>query len=298
MANQKLNYSWRESNKKEIIGYYQNEFLSYIEEMPDHISPQRPEEFAISFGEGNYYPARDEDREKRQFIRRKSHYSGTAIFEDFEDLAKLFAWPARMDPLRGYVDSGYLADPDTVDTPEPVSRAVYYHVKDIDDNWPLVFDIDAKDIAARVASQHLDIDQEVKKDALYKQAGIRDKPPEGYNYTFDHIEQAIQLGFQLEALLHETFNYDDTMVVYSGQGCHIYGFDNDVLHNYDQQSRKVITYHLTEQLDFPLDTVVTTDTNRVIRLPYSLHSGVSRVVTPITNPDFDPRTQAIPQFLQ
>jgi len=68
-------------------------------------------------------------------------------------------------------------------------------------------------------------------------------------------------------------------------------------YRYSEVPRRHIATALEEMRDIPIDTPVTTDESRVIRLPYSLHAGVSRVVTPIESPDFDYRTDAVPAVL-
>jgi DNA primase catalytic subunit len=87
------------------------------------------------------------------------------------------------------------------------------------------------------------------------------------------------------------------MVVYSGQGCHVYLLDDDPDHRYDETARELINDALTKDHDIPIDTVVTADRRRVTRLPYSLHADVSRIVTPIDTPDYDFRNDPVPQFL-
>jgi DNA primase catalytic subunit len=68
-------------------------------------------------------------------------------------------------------------------------------------------------------------------------------------------------------------------------------------YRYSEVPRRHIATILEEKEGIPIDTPVTTDESRVIRLPYSLHAGVSRVVTPIESPDFDYRSDAVPAFL-
>lgn len=291
---------WRLSEREEIIEYYQTEFPKSLSRMPGYLTPEGPREYAISFGESNYYPTLSSHRSSRNFIRRKTRGESDngVYFSSFEDLAEFFVSPAHHDPLREYGKGGYLADPATVDQQPPVSRAVYYHVRDWNENWLLVFDIDAKDVARRAAREMLPGADSLSEEQLFEKSGIMDAPPSDYKYTFEHVEKAIKLGFEIESILTDCYEYSETQVVYSGQGCHVYGLDVDRPHKYDQEARQVILYHLVEQLEYPLDEVVTKDSNRVIRLPYSLHTDVSRIVTPIESPTFDPQKQAIPSFME
>ena len=166
--------------------------------------------------------------------------------------------------------------------------------------WVLAVDIDAKDIAAQRASREItanetDDDVETKK---LRAADILDSEPEGYPYAFTDIEDALEYGFIVQEIFEDDFAARETLVVYSGQGCHIYLLDTDRKHQYDEQSREVINDLLLEEYEIPIDPVVTADRRRVMRLPYSLHADVSRIVQPIESPDFDFRTEAAPSFLE
>ena len=88
------------------------------------------------------------------------------------------------------------------------------------------------------------------------------------------------------------------LVVYSGQGVHVYLLDDDLDHRYDEKSREVLNDLLLERYEIPIDPVVTADRSRLLRVPYSLHADVCRVVQPIESPAFDPRTEARPQVLE
>jgi DNA primase catalytic subunit len=298
MAQSQDTTKWRKSTREEVVEYYNSEFPGYIDAIPDFIGPQITEEFAISFGGKNYYPVRG-DKSHRNFIRRQTYDGGgNPVFASFQDLIEFVRSPAHADPLRDVASKGYLAEPATVDVPVPIPRAVYYSLQDVHGGWTLAFDIDAKDIALDHAKRNVKHDDQFSDEEVLVECGIKhDAEPAGFNYAFNHIDFAIDLGFKIKNILETTYGFDDTLVVYSGQGVHVYGLDKDRFHKYDQQSRKVITYHLVDQLGYPLDRVVTESYNRVLRLPYSLHSDVSRVVTPLRSQEFDPRTDALPAFL-
>jgi len=98
-------------------------------------------------------------------------------------------------------------------------------------------------------------------------------------------------------IFEDDFNAEETMVVYSGQGVHIYLLDTNLAHRYDAKSREVLNDLLQETYEIPIDPVVTADRRRVARLPYSLHADVCSVVQPIESPNFDVRS-ATPEVLQ
>jgi hypothetical protein len=293
---------WREATDDEVRSYYANEFQEFIPEMPWYLEPNTPKQIAVSFGDNEFYPTQTRDGTKdKEFIRRESVMNGETVFPTWQSLVNFLVSPAGYDPLRDYASSGYLADPSLVaeqdDYTTPVSRAVYHHVQSVDDDWLLVFDIDAKDISLNDAQQKLREGEELPEEVALRRAGHIQSPPDGYKYTFEHVEKAIEIGFELENCLQRRFNFEFTQVVYSGQGVHIYGLDHGTEYNYDHQSRRTIVYYMAEQQGYPIDKCVTKDVNRVIRMPYSLHADVGRIVTPLASPNFDPRTDAVPTFL-
>lgn len=89
-------------------------------------------------------------------------------------------------------------------------------------------------------------------------------------------------------------------VVYSGRGFHIHVFDAEPF-KWSYRKRRTLARELKKR-GFLIDEWVTTGGMRLIRLPYSLHGMVSRVVLPIEAnqlASFDPITdpRCIPKFL-
>lgn len=290
---------WREATREELHTYYTETFPNQLDALPSFLTASGPKQYAIAFREP--YSIQKEDAPDRTFIRRDTWQttdSGDRSVQQFDSLEALFEfiqYPARYDPAR---ESDYaLADPDLLERPEPRPDAVYYALDHWDRPWVLAVDIDAKDIAAQRASNQTSGEtDDVGTDPL-RVAGILDSPPEGYPYAFEDIEQALEYGFTVQDIFEDDFAADETMVVYSGQGCHVYLLDTDREHHYDEQSREVINDLLLDDYEIPIDPVVTADRRRVMRLPYSLHAGVSRVVQPIDSPSFDVRSEATPSFL-
>ena len=96
-------------------------------------------------------------------------------------------------------------------------------------------------------------------------------------------------------------SFSDMKIVYSGRGFHIHVFDEDT-YNWKYKVRKQFARRLKAE-GFLIDEWVTTGGMRLIRLPYSLHGMVSRIVIPLEvkeleafNPVLDKR--CIPEFLR
>ncbi|WP_408960189.1 DNA primase [Natrinema sp. 74] len=291
---------WRKATREELHTYYTETFPDQLDALPSFLTASGPKQYAIAFGEA--YPTRNQNAPDRSFIRRdtwQTSDSGERSIQQFgsmEDLVEFIQYPASYDPAQG---SNYaLADPDLLERPEPRPDAVYYALDHWERPWVLAVDIDAKDIAAQRASNESTNGRadDVGTEQL-RATGVLDSPPEGYPYAFEDIEQALEYGFAVQDIFEDDFAADETMVVYSGQGCHVYLLDTDREHCYDEQSREVINDLLLDEYGIPIDPVVTADRRRVMRLPYSLHADVSRVVQPIDDSGFDFRTEAMPDFL-
>jgi len=292
--------SWRQATREEIYRYYTEEFPSYVDELPSFITAKGPKQYALAFREP--HPVRNDEVPDKDFIRRDTWQTNaagnrsTAAFHDFDDILELIRHPARNDPL-GRSDFA-LADPDLLDESDPRPDAVYYALDHWERPWVLLVDIDAKTIARERAAQAVpDEDVSGDSEALLDAAGILEADPAGYPYTFEDIERAIEYGFKVRDIFENDFNAEETMVVYSGQGVHVYFLDTDPAHRYDVKSREVLNDLLQDTYGIPIDPVVTADRRRVARLPYSLHADVCSIVQPIESPNFDVRS-ATPEVLQ
>jgi DNA primase catalytic subunit len=95
-------------------------------------------------------------------------------------------------------------------------------------------------------------------------------------------------------------SFSDMKIVYSGRGFHIHVFDENT-YAWKYRMQKELARKLKAK-GFLIDEWVTTGGMRLIRLPYSLHGMVSRIVIPLEvkeleafNPVLDKR--CIPEFL-
>jgi len=277
---------WRAATADEIRRYYRETFPALLRHVPDRVAPPGPIQYGIALD--GPFPTVGDDVPSKAFLRRHSRQTArdgthrSVIFGGWDDIVEWIQSPAGADPLRSVTEQA-LADPMLVDAERPVPEAVYYSLQHHDRPWVVLLDIDAKDIAA----------QRSEDDAVIEQ-----RPPEGYPYTFGDIDRAIDNGFVAQRILEQRYAAERTTIYYTGQGVHVYLLDTDEEHRYDRRSREVLVELFQQLHDVPIDGVVTSDPARFGRLPYSLHASVSRVVTPIESSSFDPRTDAIPAFLE
>ncbi|RKS76001.1 DNA primase catalytic subunit [Haloarcula quadrata] len=286
--------TWEEATTDEIAQYYQTEFDDHFEKIPAFIRESQPKEIAVAFQEA--YPVKGDTVPPKQFVRRDAFGDSSSDFTKWTGsggITEFIKSPPANDPISG---KHKLGSPEVTDKPT-VPEAVYFAADFHDRNWVLIVDIDAKDVALEYAKLVVGDDEEAANDALKRRAGVFDAPPEGYPYRFEDIDHALEYGFDVKDYFESSLDTDATQVVYSGQGCHVYMYDPASEYRYSEIPRRHIATALEEKEGIPIDTPVTTDESRVIRLPYSLHAGVSRVVTPIESPDFDYRSEAVPSVL-
>ena len=286
--------TWKEATTDEIAQYYQTEFDDHFEKIPAFIRESQPKEIAVAFQEA--YPVKGDTVPPKQFVRRDAFGDSSSDFRQWTGsggITEFIKSPPANDPIRG---KHKLGSPEVTDKPT-LPEAVYFATDFHDRNWVLIVDIDAKDVALEYARAAVDSDDDDADDGLKQRAGVLDAPPEGYPYRFEDLDQALEYGFEVKDYFENRLDTDATQVVYSGQGCHVYMYDPASEYRYSEVPRRHIATALEEKRGIPIDTPVTTDESRVIRLPYSLHAGVSRVVTPIESPDFDYRSEAVPSVL-
>jgi hypothetical protein len=292
--------TWRQATRDELFAYYTEEFPEYLNDIPGFVTPTGPKEFGIAFREP--YPVHAQGAPDRTFIRRQTREadddgrSNRPVFPSWDVLVRFIQHPARYDPLRGRPVG--LADPDILANPEPYAEAVYYAADHWDRPWILFVDIDAKDVARNRARTMGETDADETEDELLANTGITSADPDGFPYAFEDVEAAIEHGFTVQTIFEEELCAAHTMVVYTGQGVHVYLLDTDAQHRYDARSREVVNDLLIEEFEIPIDPVVTADRRRMARLPFSLHAGVCRIVQPIETHRIDVRTQARPRFLR
>jgi len=108
-------------------------------------------------------------------------------------------------------------------------------------------------------------------------------------------EQTLRLYEHLEN------RFSSVEIVYSGRGFHVHVFDEEA-YAMNRGGRERLAKSIKAD-DFPIDEWVTSGSMRLIRLPFSLHGLVSRIVLPLKPSEvarFDPRTdeRCVPKFLR
>ena len=108
-------------------------------------------------------------------------------------------------------------------------------------------------------------------------------------------EETVRLCERLQQL------FSEVRIIYSGRGFHIHVLDKESF-NWSRHKRSELARKLKKE-GFLIDEWVTTGGMRLIRLPYSLHGMVSRIVLPLRVkelPSFNPITdkRCIPKFLR
>ena len=130
---------------------------------------------------------------------------------------------------------------------------------------------------------------------------LADKLKRGQGLGFCRIE--LDMVRKQAASLHEYLEkkYSCLKIVYSGRGFHIHIFDEETYFLGEKQRVKIARE--VKKQGFAIDEWVTAGEMRLIRLPFSLHGMVSRVVLPLEKSElerFDPINdeRCLPRFLR
>jgi DNA primase catalytic subunit len=130
--------------------------------------------------------------------------------------------------------------------------------------------------------------------------GLADKMKRGQGLSFCKLELEMvkEQALSLHEYLEET--YSQMQIVYSGRGFHIHIFDEEA-YLLNEKERREIARSVKEQ-GFAIDEWVTLGEMRLIRLPFSLHGLVSKIVWPLKKSEverFDPVSdeRCLPKFL-
>ncbi|MBS7634207.1 DNA primase [Candidatus Bathyarchaeota archaeon] len=145
-------------------------------------------------------------------------------------------------------------------------ESVYYdrNVYDDDENivgQEMAFDLDPENLTCPI------------------HGSLEDKMKRHQGLSFCEIE--LEMVKNETMRLHEELSkmFSDIGIVYSGRGFHIHVFDKDVF-SWGKEKRREIAEEIKRR-GFMIDEWVTSGSMRLIRLPYSLHGMVSRIVTPL-----------------
>ncbi len=153
----------------------------------------------------------------------------------------------------------------------------------------------------RVMGQELAFDIDPENLTCPVHGTLEDKMQRHQGLSFCEIEfkMVINETARLYEMLMDIFT--EMRIVYSGRGFHIHVFDENAF-KWTFEKRKEFAEEMKEK-GFSIDEWVTSGGMKLIRLPYSLHGMVSRVVFPLSfeelesfNPNEDKR--CIPRFLR
>ena len=171
---------------------------------------------------------------------------------------------------------------------EFLPESVYYDRNVYDENGckagqELAFDLDPENITCPI---HGD---------------LADKMKRGQGLSFCELE--LQMAKEQAVSLHECLEkeFSHLRIVYSGRGFHIHVFDEEAYRLKEKERREIA--RVVKEKGFAIDEWVTAGEMRLIRLPFSLHGLVSRVVLPLEKselPRFDPVSdeRCLPRFLR
>jgi len=163
------------------------------------------------------------------------------------------------------------------------------------------YDRNVYDTKQRVIGQELAFDLDPENLTCPIHGTLADKMKRCQGLAFCELE--LNMVKEETRRLYEELEkkFSNLKVVYSGRGFHIHVFDKETF-TWQRKRRLTLARELKKK-GFLIDEWVTTGGMRLIRLPYSLHGMVSRVVLPIEAHElagFDPITdpQCIPHFLE
>ncbi len=216
----------------------------------------------------------------------------------------LFA--VKLGKLTGIQRPGFNHDPyDTIlltqTTQKDLRESLLYHLPEsVYYDRTVYRDLGAEDLGApdNVTGQELAFDLDPENVACPNCGALKERMERGEMYTFclwcfgRVREMAVRLWDYLRPGFH------DLRLVYSGRGIHIHVGDERATRMGQEERRELSAVILAEGIDH--DVWVATGSSRLIRLPFSLHGLVSRVVVPIPRAHlevFDPVREARPSFL-
>ena len=158
-----------------------------------------------------------------------------------------------------------------------------YDAEDCKTGQELAFDLDPENITCPI---HGDLAEKMKRG-------------QGLSFCSLEFDMVREQALRLYEFLEKDFSMLN--VVYSGRGFHIHVFDEEA-YGLSEKKRRQIAREVKKK-GFAIDEWVTVGEMRLIRLPFSLHGLVSRVVLPLEKSElawFDPGNdeRCVPKFLR
>ena len=163
------------------------------------------------------------------------------------------------------------------------------------------YDRNVYDDKDRKTGQELAFDLDPENITCPIHGSLADKMKRGQGLGFCGLE--LEMAKTQALSLHEYLEKDFSQlrIVYSGRGFHIHVFDQEAYLLKEKKRREIA--RIVKKKGFAIDEWVTVGEMRLIRLPYSLHGLVSRIVVPLEKSElelFDPvhDERCIPKFLR
>ncbi len=152
-----------------------------------------------------------------------------------------------------------------------------------------------------VVGQQIAFDLDPENIACPVHGSLEEKMSQGQGLGFCEVELSMVKDQTVRLYEELSKSFSQLGIVYSGRGFHVHVFDVESF-GWGYEKRKVLAMDILRK-DFPIDEWVTSGGARWIRLPFSLHGMVSRIVIPLDideladfDPIEDPRCQ--PGFLK
>ena len=194
----------------------------------------------------------------------KDDISTTILFDEYKNFNEIFDFLLDFLPESLYYDRNLYEDGEIV-------------------GMEIAFDLDPENL---ICPLHGSLDEKMKRG-------------QGLGFCETALDMVKNSAIKLYEELSKTFSH--LGIIYSGRGFHIHIFDNDSF-SWSYKKRKDLADTVLGK-GFPIDEWVTSGGARLIRVPFSLHGMVSRIVYPLRidelanfNPIEDPRTK--PSFLK
>lgn len=161
------------------------------------------------------------------------------------------------------------------------------------------YDRNTYSVKSKIVGQELAFDLDPENLTCPIHGTLADKMKRGQGLSFCEIELAMVKEETLKLYEELQDEFSNMRIVFSGRGFHIHVFDRETF-KWQRRKRQALSKRLVKK-GFLIDEWVTSGSMRLIRLPYSLHGMVSRVVLPVDPVRlrvFDPLTdpECIPIF--
>jgi len=162
------------------------------------------------------------------------------------------------------------------------------------------YDRNVYDRADRKTGQELAFDLDPENITCPIHGTLADKMRRHQGLSFCKLELELVKEQAVSLYEHLEQRFSRMKIVYSGRGFHIHVFDPEAYALSTKQRRQLARE--VKEKGFQIDEWVTAGDMRLIRLPYSLHGLVSRIVIPVEKSEldrFDPvhDKRCLPKFL-